>query len=254
MRRAGQSRPPRSRLHATWPVLLLALGACAFNPLIGREQLILVPESEMAVLGAESWSDYRASAPLARDAAMQSRVQRVVERVLRSNGKDPRNWDVAVFEDDTLNAFALPGGKIGVNTGMVRFCRSDDELAAVIGHEIAHVDLRHAAERVSQDMATRGLIGVAVPDDQNMARIFGMGASLGVLLPYSRKHELEADRIGLRQMAAAGYDPMAAVDLWIRMSRQSGRQGPPAFLSTHPADDERIEAIRREAERLNASG
>jgi predicted Zn-dependent protease len=230
------------------------MGACAFNPLIGREQLILVPDSEMAMLGAQSWTDHRASASLTRDEALRSRVERVAQRVLQSNGKDWRSWDIAVFEDDSLNAFALPGGKIGINSALVRFCRTDDELAAVIGHEIAHVDLRHAAERFSQDMAARGIIGIAVPDNETLARVFGMGASLGVLLPYSRKHELEADRVGMSNMAAAGYDPMAAVDLWVRMSSQSGRPSMPAFLSTHPADDKRIEAIRLEAERLKAAG
>ena len=251
MRLAGQVScnlsPPSCSI---WPALFLALQACAYNPAIQREQLLLVSEPQMQELGADSWTEYRNQTAEARDPALRAKAERVTNRILAAKGENRSSWEVVVFDDPALNAFALPGRKIGLNAGMVRFCRTDDELAAIIGHEIAHVELRHAAERASQDLAARGIMSVVIPDDTNMESIFGIGTTLGVLLPFSRKHELEADQIGLRYMAAAGYDPQAAIDLWSRMADQADRGGTPTFLSTHPADSERIAALRAEAERL----
>jgi predicted Zn-dependent protease len=255
MRLAGQVfcflSPPSCSI---WPALFIALQACAYNPAIQREQLLLVSEPQMQALGADSWTDYRTQTPETKDSALRAKAERVSNRILTAKGETPSSWEVIVFEDAALNAFALPGRKIGLNAGMVRFCRTDDELAAIIGHEIAHVELRHAAERTSQDLAARGIMSLIVPEDTNMESIFGIGTTLGVLLPFSRKHELEADQIGLRYMAAAGYDPRAAIDLWTRMAGQAGRGGTPTFLSTHPADSQRIDALRAEADRLSKTG
>lgn len=232
-------------------ILALASAACAYNPAIERQQLILVTDAQLVSMADSSWSAIAAQTDPSGDAAATARTRKVSERLLLALGEPIDAWTLTVFEDEELNAFALPGRKIGINTGMIAFCRNDDELAAVIGHEIAHVTLHHAAERVSQDLAARGLIELIIPDDQSTAALLGAGATLGIILPYSRKHELEADRLGLRYVFEAGYDPMLAVDLWTRMSEQSGRSQSPEWLSTHPADAERIARIRIEASKLS---
>lgn len=225
---------------------VLFLAGCAYNPLINREQLILVSDSQVASLAQESWREIETSRALATSTAMQARAERVANRILRANGEAPSAWTVRVFEDDTLNAFALPGGKIGIHSAMIHFCESDDELAAIIGHEIAHVKLRHAAERLSQDLAMRGAAEVAFPDQSRVRSIFGLGATLGVILPYSRRHEFEADRLGLRYQSKAGYAPDAAITLWSRMAAQKSGAGTPDWLSTHPTSQARIDALRSE--------
>lgn len=255
-RLVGQIAPrvPLQRRAAIWPILFLSwfTAACAYNPLLDRDQLILVPDSELVSMAQSSWSAIAQETPVSRDAGKIARVDRIGARVLSGMGEKTAVWEIKVFEDESLNAFALPGGKIGMNTGMVAFCRSDDELAAVIGHEIAHVKLRHAAERVSQQLAAQGLVDLVGGESAETAALLGAGATLGVILPFSRQHELEADRLGLRYMAAAGYDPMSAVNLWTRMAAEKARAQTPAWLSTHPADEDRIAAIRREAARLSA--
>lgn len=236
------------------PIVLAATtSACAYNPILDREQFILVPDAQIASMASDSWSAIEAETPGTTDRGQIARVEQVGGRLLLALGEHRSDWTFKVFDDSSLNAFALPGGKVGINSGMVAFCRSDDELASVIGHEIAHVKLRHSAERVSQQLAMQGAIDIVTPDDATMAALLGAGASLGVILPFSRKHELEADRLGLRYIAVAGYDPMAAVELWSRMAKQTGRAQQPAWLSTHPADAARIEALRAEARRLSAA-
>ena len=171
----------------------------------------------------------------------------------------PSAWDVAVLADDTPNAFALPGGRIGFHSGMLRLATSDDDIAVIIGHEVAHVVCRHGNERVSQALlASLGAVAL----DQSMRdkpatrrqealALYGAAASLGVILPYSRDHESEADHLGLFYMARAGYRPAAAVAFWRRLSQQGGAR-PPEFLSTHPSDTTRVarlQALLPEAER-----
>lgn len=229
---------------------VLQLSACAYNPLIDRDQLILVPDTQMVSLATDSWTEIQKTTPLSSDQAIQGRARRVADRLLLANSNTPDNWTVKVFEDQSLNAFALPGGRIGVTTAMMSFCRSDDELAAVIGHEIAHVTLQHASERLSQDMAMRGAVGAVFPEQSKMQSILGVGAILGVILPYSRRHELEADRLGLRYMAKAGYAPDAAISLWTRMANAKSGQTEPVWLSTHPTDQSRIAALQAEIKKI----
>jgi predicted Zn-dependent protease len=224
----------------------LLLSGCAYNPLINRDQLILVPESQIVSLAAESWSEIQNTLPASEDQAMQDRAVRVTNRLLSANQKDPSAWTVKVFDDKALNAFALPGDKIGLTSAMISFCQSDDELAAIIGHEMAHVALQHASERLSQDIAMRGAAQVAFPDQARMQSILGIGASLGVLLPYSRQHELEADRLGLRYQSQAGHSPDAAITLWTRMAKSTSKTASPEWLSTHPTSERRIEVLREE--------
>ncbi len=241
---------PRMRL-ARAPLAMvlgsLAISACAHNTAIGRDQLILVSDDDVEALANTSWSQINETMPESREPEDLARLNRVSNRVLRAVGASPQDWEFKLFVSDDLNAFALPGGKVGMTTGMMAFCRNDDELAAILGHEIAHVELHHSAERISRQMATEGLIDLTGGKTSGLLEI---GATLGVILPFSRVQELEADRLGLRYMHRAGYRPQAAVDLWTRMlAAQSGPQAPD-WLSTHPAKATRIEALEREVARL----
>lgn len=227
-----------------------SVSGCAYNPLIDREQLMLVSDSQMVDLAAESWDEVQTTMPVSKDQFLNRRALSIANRILRANGEDPDEWDIRVFEDTALNAFALPGGKIGVTSEMMGFCQTNDQLAVVIAHEIAHVKLRHASERLSQDIAMRGAIDAAFPDQSRMRSVFGMGATLGVLLPYSRQHELEADRLGLRYLVKADYSAEAAITLWTRMSEVASARATPEWLSTHPTDQRRLDSLRTEIEIL----
>lgn len=236
----------------------VALGGCAYNEALGRNQLLLVDNAGLAQAGAQAWSATLQKTPRSNDRAANERVRRVGSRLIEAAGLAGQRWEYAVFQDDTVNAFALPGGYIGVNTGLLRIAQTDDQLAAVVGHEIAHNLANHAAERYSQTTLTS--VGLQVAGsalgggDPNTARgiasLGGVGAQLGVLLPFSRQHELEADRVGVDLMARAGFRPTEAVELWRRMQAQSGgRTG--EFLSTHPTEATRIRALE---EHIRARG
>jgi predicted Zn-dependent protease len=179
-------------------------------------------------------------------------VRCIADAILVADGRKPEQWDVKVFADESPNAFALPGRKIGVHTGMIKLAENASQLAAVMGHEIGHVDAKHGAERVSLSMTSQlaqQVTAVAMNghEYQNEAlAAIGMGAQFGLILPYSRTHESEADTIGLYLMAKAGFNPSEAVQLWKRMKEASGGQAPPEFMSTHPSNDTRIGALSRE--------
>ncbi|MGC4071093.1 MAG: M48 family metallopeptidase [Nibricoccus sp.] len=176
----------------------------------------------------------------------------------KSVGRELPNaqWEFVVFQSDQVNAFALPGGKVGVYTGLLKLVSSDDELACVMGHEIAHVTSRHGAERTSQNYAIAGIATIAEVgmeaknvDPEKRAMLlgaYGLGATVGYALPFSRLHESEADAVGLRFAAGAGYDPRAAVSFWQKMAKSSaGSQKPPVWLSTHPSDEQRIANLQK---------
>lgn len=224
------------------------LAACAYNEDLGRSQLLLVDDSALATAAAQTWTQTLASGKQTSDAAAKARVRRVGERIVNAAGLGGLNWEYAVFEDATPNAFALPGGRIGVNTGLLTLVANDDQLAAIIGHEVGHTQAHHAAERLSQNTAAQLALGVAQgavggASAERIAAFGGAGAQLGVLLPFSRKHELEADRLGVDYMHAAGYRPAEAVKLWEAMAAQSGARSA-EFMSTHPSDATRIAALR----------
>lgn len=208
----------------------------------------LVPEAQVEEEGVRAWQQLRAETPASPDAEMQARARRVADRVLRQAGENPAQWEVEVFKSNELNAFALPGGKIGVFEGMMKLANSDDELAAVIGHEIGHNKAHHAAQRMNTEMASQLGVGVLSSvlgggNTQMAAALLGAGAQYGLVLPYSRNQELQADQLGLHYMARAGYDPRAALALWHKMEQAAGG-GPPSFLSTHPATAERIQGLQ----------
>jgi predicted Zn-dependent protease len=234
----------------------LVLAGCSTAPYTGRKQVLMVsPEREQA-LGYQAFADIRRNSRPAQNPALQGRVREVGERIAQAANRPDFRWEFMVFQDDKMaNAFCLPGGKVGIYTGLFKYVRSDADLATVISHEVAHALARHAGERLSQGRLAQagglalgvGLaaLGAGSGASQVAMQGYGMGTTLGVLLPYSRIQESEADRIGLILMAKAGYDPQAAVQFWERFAAgKKDKAQLPQFLSTHPSDATRINSIR----------
>jgi predicted Zn-dependent protease len=230
---------------------LLATG-CSTVPYTNRSQFIMMSESEDLQLGAAAYKEVLKQEKVTRDPRYTEPVQRVGRRIAAVADKPEYQWEFTVIDDPKqVNAFALPGGKVAVYTGLFPVARDEAGLAAVIGHEVAHAIARHGAERMSTGMALQAA-GAAVAiaagtqgaaTQQAVMAAYGLGAQVGVALPFSRSQESEADRIGLILMAKAGYDPTAAIGLWQRME-QAGGGGPPEWLSTHPSESTRQEDIR----------
>jgi metalloendopeptidase OMA1, mitochondrial len=242
-----------TRAFVTFGALCIIVGCVTLNE-SGKSAFILTSPTQEAQMGIASFAQLKQSTQVSGDPVANAQVQRVAQRLIQQVNMPNVQWEVVVFEDPTPNAFALPGGKIGVHTGILPIAQTDDALAAVLGHELAHVTLRHGGQRVSQQLAIAGLstiadIGMAMNDVQERGTIMsglGVGASVGLILPFSRSNEYEADKYGLFYMARAGYNPEAAIGFWQRMRDYSNSQGgkPPEWLSTHPADDNRIAQIR----------
>lgn len=225
----------------------LFMASCATSPR-GRKQLILLPADQMDSMGAQAFNDMKTKVPIEKDPSLNSYVQCIAKPLAAQvTSQAPKgDWEIIVFKDDSANAFALPGGKIGVHTGMLAVAETPAQLAAVVGHEIGHVVAQHSNERVSETVVTQvGLAGVGIAlNDKNpnynlIMGALGVGAQFGLLLPHSRTQESEADLIGLELMAKAGFDPSESVALWQNMSKAGGGQ-PPEFLSTHPSHGTRI--------------
>jgi predicted Zn-dependent protease len=228
--------------------LLLAAAACATSPL-GRERLLLFPDAEIAKMGVASFQQMKQRMPIDRDPVLASRVRCVAGAIVSALGGPPQRWELVVFRDEDPNAFALPGGKIGVNTGIFRVARNPDQLATVLGHEVAHVLAQHANERVSTAYAAQAglsliqvLAGAPGPQQAQLMAMLGLGAQVGILMPFGREQEREADLMGLDLMADAGFDPRASLALWQNMAAVGGGQ-PPEFLSTHPSYGTRVQAL-----------
>jgi predicted Zn-dependent protease len=230
--------------------IAVVLASCATSPL-GRRQLKLFPESQMATMGLAAFDKMKQELPQSRDPRTRTYVSCIATAIVSTlEGARSQGWEVAVFQDDSANAFALPGGRIGVHTGLLAVAENPGQLATVIGHEVAHVIAGHSNERVSQAFATQTglqlaqvMAGASSPAQQQLIGLLGLGAQYGIILPYSRAHEREADLLGLDLMARAGFDPAESVRLWANMSRAGGRQ-PPEFLSTHPAHETRIRDLQ----------
>ena len=226
----------------------LSTAASAYNETLGRNQFLIVDDGALTQQSEAAWAQALRTQPTSSDAAANARVRRVGARIVEAAGLTDRGWDYAVFVSESPNAFVLPSGKIGVTTGLLNLVRNDDQLAAVLGHEVGHVVARHAAERYSSNAATSlvlsGVQSAAGDYGRAAGAIGGLGAQLGVLLPFSRRHELEADRLGVEYLQRAGYRPSEAIALWRLMAGQ--RQGStPEFASTHPSDASRIAALEQ---------
>ena len=234
---------------------LLMLTGCSSVPLTGRKQLLLVSDQEVLSSSLTQYKDYIKSAQKSTNATQTAMVVRVgkniaaaTERYLRSNGLS-----------DEINAFCMPGGKIVVYEGLMKLVSSDDELAVVLGHEVAHAVAKHSNERISQQMLTQygaQILGQTLSQKSEMVQaiagtVYGVGAQYGVTLPFSRKHETEADYMGLILMTMAGYNPDKAVTFWQKMSASSGGKVP-EFMSTHPSDARRISDIQKELPAIKA--
>ncbi len=236
---------PIRKISITLSALLagtLLVAACTTSP-TGRSQLILLPEGQLNQMGLQAFDSMKKKTPVDKSRTTNRYVQCVATAITREVGG---SWEVVVFKDDSANAFALPGNKIGVHTGLLKIAENQHQLATVIGHEIAHVLSRHSNERVSQQVATQqglNIIGsVANPTSSGgkaMMGALGLGAQYGILMPFSRAQESEADIYGLRLMAKAGFDPRESVRLWGNMARANKGQ-PPEFMSTHPSHGTRI--------------
>ncbi|MFO7529977.1 MAG: M48 family metallopeptidase [Marinobacter sp.] len=240
---------------------LVLLTGCQESP-TGRNQLALVPDAVMADIGHQSFAQMKQQNPVLDDPRANRLVQCIAGELVEAaaiqypSAPMPDSWEVVVFTNDTPNAFALPGGKIGVHTGLLRVAENPAQLATVIGHEVAHVLADHGNERLTQELGLKAalfLVGLFTESDiaeDQLQNALGIGAQLGITLPFSRAHESEADLMGLTIMARAGFNPEQSVELWRNMARASGEQ-PLEFLSTHPNHDTRIADLSARMESAN---
>lgn len=240
-------------LAAATPALALGgLSGCAHAPYTQRSQFILLSRSQENTLGQEAAQDILKKEKQATDSRYVDPVRRCGKRIADASAEPDFDWEFHVIDaPDTVNAFALPGGKVFVYTGLFTLTATEPELATVIAHEAGHVIARHGAERMSlgviaqlgQQVAGTLLGAGTSPTMQAFMVAYGVGANVGVILPFSRTQEYEADRIGLILMAKAGYDPEVALEFWAKMAAKS-KDAPPEYLSTHPSDENRIAAIK----------
>jgi predicted Zn-dependent protease len=248
--------PPRTFLRPLSILVALtalaAIAACATVPITGRSQILLLSEGEELQMGLTSYQDVLKKSRISSDAVAAEQVRRVGRRIAEATGRTDYKWEFNLIEDKQVNAFCLPGGKVAVYTGILPVTRDDGGLAAVLGHEVSHAIARHGGERVSQGLLLQvGLAATQVALSRNdpatvqqVTALLGAGATVGLMLPWSRSQESEADHLGLIYMAKAGYHPSSARDLWVRMAEAAkGSARPPEFLSTHPAEATRIRQI-----------
>ncbi len=228
----------------------LVITACATTPVSNRSAFILIPESQEISLGKQSFNQILKKEKESEDVQLNQIVRRVAQRIIAVSDMPKLDWEVKLIESDQKNAFALPGGKIAIYTGILSVAKNEAGLATVMSHEIAHVIARHGAQRMSQQMILQlGMIGAGLSMKNNTQRnivlsALGAGVLYGITLPFSRSHESEADQIGLIYMAKAGYDPNEALNFWQRFSQVKGGKGPPEWASTHPADATRMQGLR----------
>ena len=246
-------------------LLLIAplLPSCGSVPFTGRRQLQLVSNQEVIALSLQQYQDFIRTAPLEKGTAnaqmvsrVGSRIANAVESFYTNNGYASElenfSWEFNLVKEKSVNAFAMPGGKVVIYSGLLPVTQTEEALAVVVGHEIAHVIAQHSSERLSQQLALQyggaiagGLLGNSQVAQQLGQTVFGLGAQYGVMMPYARKQEYEADEIGLIVTAMAGYNPQTAVPFWTRMAQSGGGAQVPEFLSTHPTDSKRIANIEK---------
>lgn len=249
---------------------MLLLAGCSSVPITGRKQMLLVSDQEVLSSSLTQYNSYMQTATRSSNATQSAMVTRVgkkiaaaTEQYLRQNGLSSQlsefAWEFNLVKDDQVNAFCMPGGKIVVYEGLMKIVSSDDELAVVIGHEVAHAVAKHSNERMSQEILAQygakilssTLAQKSAATQQLAGQIYGLGAQYGAILPFSRKHESEADYMGLIFMAMAGYNPEVAITFWQKMSAGGGTSVP-EFMSTHPSDSRRISDIQKELPAIKA--
>lgn len=254
----------------TMVLMVVLLYACTTNPFTGKQTLALVPNSQILPMAFQQYDQFLTENKVVAGTAEAARIQTVgqkiataSERWLNANGYQgylsEYKWEYSLIEDEAVNAWAMPGGKIAFYTGIMPIANTEARVAAVMGHEVAHALANHGQQRMSAGQlqqlgAVAGNIAFA-EDPENQAifnTAYGIGSTVGVMMPFSRSHETEADRIGLTLMAIAGYDPAEAAELWRRMQQESGGGAPPEFLSTHPASETRINNINSWVEEAKA--
>lgn len=230
---------------------LVVMVGCSSSP-TGRKQFAVLPDRQMNTMGVESFAEMKKETPASPDATLREQVQCVADTLISVLPDKYRNqdWEVVLFDDEQVNAFALPGYKVGVYTGLLKVAENQSQLAAVVGHELAHVIARHGNERVSTQLATSQalalgyqLSGEESPEKVAIFQALGIGVQVGIILPFSRAHESEADLLGLEYMAKAGFDPQESVMLWRNMSTGASSKTP-ELLSTHPSHTTRIEDLQ----------
>lgn len=235
-------------------LFILLFASCKEAPLTERKQLILIPESSEIQLGEQAFSKIIKEAKLSKDKNIIEEVRKVGTRIAKAANRPDYKWEFMVIEDDSMvNAFCLPGGKIGIYTGILPYTKNEEGLAVVISHEVGHAIARHGAERMSTILLARlGQLALNLIVDiedpvvlEALNKAYGLATGVGVILPFSRKQELEADRIGVALMNKAGYNPHAAIEFWKRMKNIKQGEKPPVYLSTHPTDDERIAQLEK---------
>ncbi|MBG0756839.1 Zn-dependent protease [Vibrio cidicii] len=252
-----------TRLKAAALLAVAGLTACSSSP-TGRNQLLMFSDAEMSTLGANSFEQMKKETPISQDKALNQYVQCVAKAITNTIPPQPsfKEWEVVVFDSEQVNAFALPGGKIGVYTGLLNVAVNQDQLATVIGHEVAHVLAEHSNERLSQSqIANAGLqlanVAIGASEYKEYQKLtmaaLGVGVQYGVILPYGRTQESEADLVGLEYMAKAGFDPNQSIELWKNMAKASGGKQPPELLSTHPSHNTRIKDLQTKISQLPKS-
>jgi len=252
------------KVSIVWLLTLFVFLSCQTVPITGRQQLSLIPSGTIINMSFQQYNDFLAKHSVVKntpeaDAVKRvgHRIQQAVEQYLAENSMSDRlqgyNWEFNLIQDENINAWAMPGGKVAIYTGILPVAGDDAGLAVVMGHEIAHAIARHGDERMSQGLiAQMGGVALSTALSKNpkgttdlFMTAYGLGTQVGVLLPYGRLQESEADHLGLIFMAMAGYDPRRAVDFWSRMAAAKQGASPPEFLSTHPADETRIRNIEK---------
>ncbi len=252
---------PKFKFYTIFLLMLIIFG-CGQNPFTGKSTLALVPNSQILPMSFQQYNQVLEESKVITEGEEAQMIQRVglkvvnaAERWLADNGypnyTDDYKWEFALIDDNQVNAWAMPGGKIAFYTGILPIAKTEAGVAAIMGHEVAHALANHGQQRMSaaqvqQAAGAAGMLamGESETNQQIFATAFGIGSQVGVMLPFSRKHETEADEIGIKLMAIAGYNPDEAAELWKRMNENSGGAGPPQFLSTHPASEQRIKNLQ----------
>jgi predicted Zn-dependent protease len=232
-------------------IISISLSSCVTLPETGQKKLLLTSVSQENQMGEEGYKEVISKAKLANNLPAAKVLQRTGSRIAAVTGQSDFKWEYNLIDDKQLNAWCMPGGKIAVYTGILPFMKTEGGMAAVIGHEVAHATLRHSGQRMTQELGTQMVLGMAgaslanSPYQNQIMAAMGAGATVGVLLPYGRGHETEADTIGLKYMAEAGYDPREALSFWERFSAATSQGAPPEFLSTHPGGETRINNLKK---------